>query len=80
MKKIELGTIIRTVVLVLALINQGLTMSGHSPIPISDDQVTEVITLMATIGSAVWAWWKNNSFTQKAIEADHILHGKEVEE
>ena len=34
-KKIELGTIIRTVVLALALINQVLTMSGHSPIPVS---------------------------------------------
>ena len=73
-KKIELGTIIRTVVLALALINQVLTMSGHSPIPISDEQVTEVITLVATIGAAVWSWWKNNSFTQAAIEADQVLH------
>ena len=73
-KKIELGTIIRTVVLALALINQVLTMSGHSPIPISDEQVTEVITLVATIGAAVWSWWKNNSVTQAAIEADQVLH------
>lgn len=73
-KKIELGTIIRTVVLALALINQVLTMSGHSPIPISDEQVTEVITLVATIGAAIWSWWKNNSFTQAAIEADQVLH------
>ena len=77
-KKIELGTIIRTVVLALALINQVLTMSGHSPIPISDEQVTEVITLVATIGAAVWSWWKNNSYTQAAITGDETM--KEIKQ
>ena len=61
--KIKTDTIIRTVVLALALINQILTSTGHSVIPITDDQVTELITLAFTIGTSVWAWWKNNSFT-----------------
>lgn len=74
-KKIELGTIIRTVCLVLALINQGLTMAGHSLLPITDEQVTEALTLAATIITSLIAWWKNNSFTQAAIQADEYLHG-----
>ena len=69
---IKLDTIIRTVCLVLALINQGLTMAGHSLLPISDEQVTEAITLAATIAASLWAWWKNNSFTRAAIQADEV--------
>ncbi len=73
MSKIELGTIIRTVCLVLALINQGLTMAGHSILPITDEQVNELLTLLATIVTSTWAWWKNNSFTQAAIEGDKVM-------
>ena len=29
---------------------------------------------MTVIGS-VWAWWKNNSFTEKAQKADNVLNG-----
>lgn len=69
---IKLDTIIRTVCLVLALINQALTMTGHSLLPISDEQVNEAITLGATIITSLWAWWKNNSFTRAAIQADEV--------
>ena len=74
--KIKTDTIIRTVVLALALINQILTSTGHSVIPITDDQVTELITLAFTIGTSVWARWKNNSFTQTAIAADAAMMAK----
>lgn len=73
MTNVKLDTIIRTVVLIVALINQGLTMSGHSLLPISDEQISDIITLSFTIGASLWAWWKNNSFTKKAIEADNYL-------
>lgn len=66
-------TVIRTVVLALALINQVLESTGHSVIPISDDQVTEIISLAFTICASVWAWWKNNSFSTSAKEADRFL-------
>lgn len=68
--KIKTETIIRTVVLALALANQILTSTGHSVIPVTDDQISEIITLVVTVGASVWAWWKNNSFTQKALAAD----------
>ena len=78
--KIKKETIIRTVVLALALINQILTAFGISIIPISDDQITELLSLVLTIGASVWAWWKNNSFTKNAIEADMILDQLKSEE
>ena len=71
--KVKTDTIIRTIVLVIALVNQILTSTGHSVLPISDDQVNELITLVVTIGASVWAWWKNNSFTQAALYADQTM-------
>ena len=76
--KVKTDTIIRTIVLVIALVNQILTSTGHSVLPISDDQVNELITLVVTIGASVWAWWKNNSFTQAALYADQTM--KEIKE
>ena len=71
--KIKTETIIRTIILIVALINQGLTMAGVSLLPITDDQIAEVITLLITIGASLWSWWKNNSFTENALKADEIL-------
>lgn len=71
---VKVDTIIRTVTLVLALVNQGLMMAGHSVLPIEDEQVSELLTLIFTIGAAVWSWWKNNSFSRAAIQADQYMH------
>lgn len=73
MKEVTKGAIIRTVVLVVALINQGLTMAGYSPLPFADAEITEVLSYAFTAAAALIAWWKNNSFTKPAIEADKVL-------
>lgn len=72
--KIKKGTIIRTACLLLAIVNYGLTIAGKSPLPIESETLTEVISFMFTTVASMVAWWKNNSFTQKAIEADELLH------
>ena len=71
--KIKTETIIRTIVLVLALINQVLAIYGKDKIPITEDEIYQLITLVFTICSSIWAWWKNNSFTQPAIKADEYM-------
>lgn len=76
MKKIETGTIVRTAVLVFALINQALTIGGHNPLPFSEDEVGQAVSMVLTVGASLWAWWKNNSFTQAAIIADEQLRKK----
>lgn len=73
MEKITPGTIARTIILVIALINQVLTSTGHSIIPIDNEMVTELISVLFTIITAVIAWWKNNSFTKAAIKADSYM-------
>lgn len=71
-KQITTGTIVRTLCLVLALANQVMTVCGKTPLPITDAQVADAVALIATIGASLWAWWKNNSFTEHAIAGDHF--------
>lgn len=72
-KKIEKGTIVRTAVLAFALINQVLIISGYNPLPFTDDEFGQAVSMILTAGASLWAWWKNNSFTQAAITADEHL-------
>lgn len=75
---ISAGTIARTIILVLALLNQLLTATGHGVINISDESINTLISTGFTIVTAVIAWWKNNSFTQSALKADKVMReGKE---
>lgn len=73
MKNIKLDTIIRTVLLAAALINQALTSSGHAILPFDDQLLTELVTVAFTLVTAVLAWWKNNSFSKNAQKADTYL-------
>lgn len=73
MKTIKTETIVRTALLILALANQLLSAVGHPVLPIEDSDVEALITTGATIVTALWSWWKNNSFTQAAITADEHL-------
>jgi SPP1 family holin len=71
--KIKTETIIRTIVLILALANQVLAIYGKEKIPITEDEVYQLVTLIVTVVTSLWAWWKNNSFTLPAIKADEYL-------
>ena len=62
-RKIEKMTIVRTLVLAFALINQVLTISGYNPLPFTDEDFGQAVSMVLTTGASLWAWWKNNSFT-----------------
>lgn len=76
--KISKRTIARTIVFFLALINAVFTWIGWNPIPISTEQVYEICSAVAMFGASVWAWWKNNSFTKPALQADTIKDYLEI--
>ena len=81
--KVKTETIIRTIVLILALINQALAIFGKEALPITEEEVYEVyrfITYIITLVVSLWAWWKNNSFTIPAIKADEYLEQLRKEE
>lgn len=71
--KVSKGTIIRTACLILAIINNALALYGKSPLPIENDMVAEIVSFVFTVSASLAAWWKNNSFTTAAIEADKIM-------
>lgn len=73
-RKIETGTIVRTAVLAFALLNQILLVAGCNPLPFTEDEFGQAVSMGITLGAALCAWWKNNSFTQAAIAADEKLH------
>lgn len=66
------GTIARTIILALALINQILSVSGHAVLPIEDAQIETIVSTVWTVAASLVAWWKNQSFTQAAIAGDKI--------
>lgn len=70
---IKADTIARTIVLALALINQLLAVAGKEVLPFTNDDIYQVVSLVATFITSGIAWWKNNSFTKAAIEADTYL-------
>jgi len=66
------GTIVRVVALILALVNQALVAVGMSPIPVESAELEMIISTIATILIAIYAAWKNNSFTAGAQAADRV--------
>ena len=68
--KISAGTITRTAVLALALINQLLSALGKPVLPIESGTLEQLISTGFTTVSALVNWWFNNSFTREAIQAD----------
>ena len=71
--KINKSTVIRTAILILAIVNNILAIAGKSPLPINDAQLTEIISFGFTTVISLVNWWKNNSFTSEALEADMLL-------
>jgi len=74
----DVGTITRTVILILALTNQILTTLGYSPLPIHDSQVHDLISISITIIVSLMTWWKNNSFTHSAKIGDEAMKASKI--
>ena len=73
MRNIDKGTLVRTVILVLALVNQVLTVLGINPLPIDEGNLDLLISTAWTIVAAIWSWWKNNNITKEAVQAQVYL-------
>lgn len=72
--KISKGTIIRTALLVLAIVNNLLAIFHKAPLPITNEQLELIISTIFTVVMAVINWWKNNDVTPEAIEATQYMH------
>ena len=72
-KGASVDTIVRTIVMFIALINGTCVITGLSPLNIDENTVYCIVSGIAMVGSSIWAWWKNNSFTAAAKEADAYM-------
>ena len=71
--KVTAGTIARTAVLAVSLLNVLLNAFGKNPLPFSDDEVYTAVSTVVAVVASLAAWWKNNSFTKAALKADETL-------
>ncbi|ARB36683.1 MULTISPECIES: phage holin [Bacillus] len=80
MNTFDKGTVIRTVLLLIALINQTMLMLGKSPLDIQEEQVNQLAdalysagSIVFTIGTTLIAWFKNNYVTEKGKKQRDVL-------
>lgn len=83
MKNFDKGTVVRTVLLFIALVNQTLIMFGKAALPISEDQVNTLADALYITGSTIFtivttlvAWYKNNYVTGKGKQQKEVLKQK----
>lgn len=69
-------SLVRTVLLVLALSNQLLAAAGKSPLPLSDELVETVISTGFTVVASLWSWWKNNYISKIGQAQKEVLDQK----
>lgn len=73
---IQRMTIIRTLLLLIAWLNQFLSMKGYSPLPFNDLELEAGVSMLVTFIVSIWTWWKNNDITKKARARTDYLKGK----
>lgn len=61
------NAIIRLIVLAVLIVNQTLITLGYEPLPFSDEQIYEAVSILALVLGSLWAWWKNNNVTDVAL-------------
>ena len=68
--------VIRTIILLVAWLNQFLVMKGYSPLPFNDGELEIFITFLFTFLTSMWSWWKNNDVRYKARRNTQFLKDK----
>lgn len=71
--KVSKSTIVRTILVVLAILNFALEKFGIDIIPTNEVAIAMFVETAVEIAALAVGFWKNNSFTQAAIKADAFL-------
>lgn len=71
--KCDKTTIVRTIILILSLVNVCLEQFGIKIIPIDNEVISQIVSLVLLVYSAISSWWHNNSFTEAAKKADQYM-------
>ena len=71
--KISKGTIVRTIGIILVLVNMILQRMGYDIINVSESEILVFVETLIEIAVIVVGFWKNNSYSENAIKADAFL-------
>lgn len=74
LKNVEFSTWVRLLMMVISLVSYLLKEFGLVPPDITENQVYNVVIVIFTLVSFLQAYWKNNSFTEAAQEADSYFN------
>lgn len=73
--KITTGTIIRTIMIGIVVINLLLKAIGKPVLDIEEGTVAAWVEMIVEVAMVIVGFWKNNSFSKAAIKADEFLKG-----
>ncbi len=76
--KISVGTWVRGILSLISMVNMVLTAFGKTPVSVEYGELYTVISLIFTFVVGAVSYWKNNSFTSAAIEADKFMHEQRI--
>lgn len=68
------GTLVRTIMTAIVLVNLVLKSCGKSLINIDEASIYSAIEMIISILVIILGFWKNNSFTKNAQKADKYLN------
>ena len=71
--KISKGTIVRTIVLAVVLLNLLLKALGKPIVDVDESSILYWLEFAIEIAVIIVNFWKNNSFSPAAIKADEFL-------
>ena len=72
LKGITAETVTGILILLLALVNATLQMFGINTLPIENDEVTNIVSTIFLIATALWNTWKNRNITTASQVAQNI--------
>ena len=70
---IKKSTIVRTILMLLVIVNFGLEKCGLDLIPTDEHTIAMFVEIVIEIAIIIVGFWKNNSYSPKAIKADEFL-------
>ena len=84
LKGITAEAVTGVLILLVALINAVLQIFGINTLPIENEEVTNIVSTVFLIATALWNTWKNRNVTTISQEvqqiADAVRHGEILED
>ncbi len=73
LKTVSPSTWVRLIFLIIAIVNVGFQLFGFGEVDFGKETAEKVASFIVMLLSSAAAFWKNNSFTEAAQEADALL-------